>query len=78
MDHFIFNCSICDDKSREICVFCTKDACTNHLCLRCRRCSDCCECEMPLTGVAPQIIESEAVSSSTDAPLDPEPALASA
>ena len=41
-----FACSICGESSRDICVFCTKDACRNHLCERCRRCSDCCECEM--------------------------------
>ena len=43
-----FACSICGETSRDICVFCTKDACGNHLCERCKRCSDCCECEMRL------------------------------
>jgi len=43
-----FSCSICDEPSTRICVYCTKDACHNHLCWRCRRCSDCCECEQPL------------------------------
>ncbi len=43
-----FTCSICGDPSTEICVYCTKDACPNHLCRKCQRCSDCCECEVPL------------------------------
>ena len=46
----IYSCSICESDSRDICVACTKDACPNHLCLRCRRCSDCCVCEMPRTA----------------------------
>ena len=49
MESATFTCSICGEGSREICVFCTKDACANHLCERCHRCSDCCECDMPLT-----------------------------
>jgi hypothetical protein len=44
-----FSCSICGESSQEICVYCTKDACANHLCERCHRCSDCCLCESPLT-----------------------------
>lgn len=43
-----FSCNICGDPSTDICVFCTKDACPNHLCRKCQRCSDCCECEVPL------------------------------
>lgn len=43
-----FICSICGESSRDICVFCTKDACGNHLCERCHRCSDCCECDVRL------------------------------
>jgi hypothetical protein len=43
-----FSCSICGEPSTEICVYCTKDACHNHLCARCHRCSDCCECPLPL------------------------------
>jgi hypothetical protein len=50
MDLATFTCSICGETSRHICVFCTKDACRNHLCERCHRCSDCCECEMPVTS----------------------------
>jgi len=43
-----FTCSICGEESTRICVRCTKDACDNHLCEKCRRCSDCCECEVKL------------------------------
>ena len=46
----IFRCSICGEPSHEICVYCTKDACSNHRCERCKRCSDCCECEVPLSA----------------------------
>jgi hypothetical protein len=48
-----FSCSICGDPSTEICVYCTKDACPNHVCRKCLRCSDCCECEVPLNPVEP-------------------------
>ena len=47
-DNPTFRCSICAEPSAEICVYCTKDACSNHLCGRCLRCSDCCQCEVPL------------------------------
>jgi hypothetical protein len=43
-----FTCSICGEASVSICVYCTKDACPNHLCERCARCSDCCECDIRL------------------------------
>lgn len=43
-----FTCSICGESSQEICVFCTKDTCENHLCQRCHSCSDCCVCESPI------------------------------
>jgi hypothetical protein len=43
-----FTCSICGEESTRICVRCTKDACENHLCEKCGRCSDCCECEVAL------------------------------
>ncbi len=48
-----FICSICGDPSTDICVYCTKDACPNHLCRKCQRCSDCCECEVPLDSTEP-------------------------
>jgi hypothetical protein len=44
-----FTCSICGEGSKRICVWCTKDACENHLCEKCQRCSDCCECEVRLS-----------------------------
>lgn len=40
-----FVCSICAEASSQICVFCTKDCCSNHRCERCERCSDCCDCD---------------------------------
>ncbi len=43
-----FTCTICGDPSDQICVYCTKDSCANHLCQKCGRCSDCCECDVPL------------------------------
>jgi hypothetical protein len=43
-----FVCSICDEISTRICVKCTKDTCSNHLCEKCNACSDCCDCEIRL------------------------------
>src|SRR5205823_3963281 len=43
-----FICSICGEQSTRICARCTKDACDIHLCEKCFRCSDCCECEVAL------------------------------
>lgn len=43
-----FACSICAEPSLRICAWCTKDACDNHICAKCGRCSDCCQCEVPL------------------------------
>lgn len=42
---FAFRCSICEEASTRVCAWCTKDACDNHLCPECQRCSDCCECQ---------------------------------
>lgn len=44
-----FTCSICGEESTRICARCTKDTCSNHLCEKCLRCSDCCECEIVLS-----------------------------
>src|SRR5436309_2468596 len=44
-----FACSICEEESTRICVICTKDTCSNHLCEKCGCCSDCCECDIPLS-----------------------------
>ena len=43
-----FVCSICEEESTRICVLCTKDTCSNHLCEKCGSCSDCCDCDVPL------------------------------
>ena len=43
-----FTCSICGEPSGDICIYCTKDACSNHVCEKCHKCSDCCECEVRL------------------------------
>ena len=43
-----FHCTICGEESTRICVWCTRDNCVNHLCEKCGRCSDCCECQVPL------------------------------
>jgi hypothetical protein len=53
-----FNCSICEEESTHICVRCTKDACDNHLCDRCHRCSDCCECEVALSETVREPVRS--------------------
>jgi len=47
-----FTCTICGEPSWRICVWCTKDACPNHICRKCLRCSDCCECEVPVEEVS--------------------------
>ncbi len=39
-------CSICNEPAELLCAYCTKDVCPNHRCEKCRRCSDCCQCEL--------------------------------
>jgi hypothetical protein len=56
-----FVCSICNEPSLDICVYCTKDTCRNHRCERCKRCSDCCECEVPLVEPSPDLVAQEPV-----------------
>lgn len=51
-----FQCSICGEESTRICARCTKDACDNHLCEKCLKCSDCCECEVKLSNHAPETV----------------------
>jgi hypothetical protein len=51
-----FTCSICGEESTRICGRCTKDACDNHLCEKCLRCSDCCECEVKLSEPARMMV----------------------
>jgi hypothetical protein len=48
-----FVCSICEEQSTRICVRCTKDTCSNHLCDKCGACSDCCDCEVHLNNDEP-------------------------
>jgi hypothetical protein len=51
-----FICSICGEQSTRICARCTKDACDNHLCEKCLRCSDCCECEVTLSEPSRHVV----------------------
>ena len=48
-----FICSICGEEATQICARCTKDVCSNHLCEKCLKCSDCCECEVALQEPPP-------------------------
>jgi hypothetical protein len=48
-----FMCSICGEEAVRICARCTKDVCGNHLCEKCLRCSDCCECDLALSEPVP-------------------------
>jgi hypothetical protein len=68
-----FACSICEQESTQICERCTKDVCSNHLCVKCRRCSDCCECEEPLAE-SPDA-EAPTVAETRQAPAPPQSAL---
>jgi hypothetical protein len=54
-----FVCSICEEQSTRICVRCTKDTCSNHLCEKCAACSDCCDCEVHLEPDAMAYYEDE-------------------
>jgi len=63
-----FQCSICGEESTRICARCTKDACDNHLCEKCLKCSDCCECEVKLSPHVP-----ESVRAALQAVAAPEP-----
>jgi len=72
-----YTCSICAEESMRICVRCTKDACNNHICEKCLRCSDCCECEVILSAPAHeparQVVR-EVVGGTHPTPIpDPEP-----
>ena len=72
-----FLCSICYEESTRICALCTKDACNNHLCEKCRRCSDCCECEVKLSDEAkgPPLgsVRATVRAAAESKPLDPQP-----
>jgi hypothetical protein len=69
-----FVCSICGEQSTRICARCTKDACDNHLCEKCLRCSDCCECEVtlakPVHASARPVVRAAAA---VEAELEPDP-----
>jgi hypothetical protein len=54
-----FQCSICGEESTRICARCTKDACDNHVCEKCLKCSDCCECEVKLSPRAPESVRAK-------------------
>lgn len=68
MEVATFTCSICGEASRVICVFCTKDACSNHICQRCHRCSDCCACDMPVTSSSEEAAPAQVAESAAAAP----------
>jgi hypothetical protein len=77
-----FTCSICGEESTRICVRCTKDACNNHICEKCLRCSDCCECEVALSEPTHETVRMVVRAASEEVPLpesaaetgpDPEP-----
>jgi hypothetical protein len=70
-----FICSICGEQSTRICARCTKDACDNHLCEKCLRCSDCCECEVALSEPVRHVLRVAVPESAPEPPLA-EPALA--
>jgi hypothetical protein len=61
----------------RICARCTKDACNNHICEKCLRCSDCCECEIGLAESAREPMRAvvrAVMAESRPAPIpDPEP-----
>jgi hypothetical protein len=69
-----FFCSICGEESLRICARCTKDACNNHICEKCLKCSDCCECEVVLTNghaAAPFGSARSAINAATGIPQEP-------
>jgi hypothetical protein len=74
-----FTCSICGEESTRICVRCTKDACDNHLCEKCLRCSDCCECEVrlsePVRVAIPAALPDPAAAAIPNPEPEPEPPL---
>lgn len=67
-----FLCSICGEESTRICARCTKDACTNHLCDKCQRCSDCCECEVVLAENPASTVSARSVFPKHEAPANTE------
>ena len=71
-----FTCSFCGEESTRICARCTKDACDNHLCEKCLRCSDCCECEVKLSAPPRMMVHASTPDPvAALVPPDPDPAL---
>jgi hypothetical protein len=72
-----FLCSICGEESTRICARCTKDSCNNHLCEKCLKCSDCCECEVTLSEHTAPPASARSMfprpEPSPEPPMDPEP-----
>jgi hypothetical protein len=70
-----FLCSICGEEAASICARCTKDVCGNHLCEKCLRCSDCCECELALRETPPtaRLTSAHAVFRAVAGAAKPEP-----
>jgi hypothetical protein len=66
-----FTCSICGEEATQICARCTKDVCSNHLCEKCLKCSDCCECEVVLREPAPPLRAGTTVHA--EPPAEPDP-----
>ena len=57
----------------RICARCTKDACDNHLCEKCLRCSDCCECDLTLYQAPREPVRMVVRAALTDSGPNPEP-----
>jgi hypothetical protein len=68
-----FICSICGEESTRICARCTKDVCDNHLCEKCLRCSDCCECEVTLSEPVRTVVHPPAPESAPAPEAEVEP-----
>ena len=68
-----FTSSICGEESTRICARCTKDACDNHLCEKCLRCSDCCECEVKLSAPARMMVHAAAMAPVEAVVPEPDP-----
>jgi hypothetical protein len=68
-----FFCSICAEESTRICARCTKDTCSNHICDKCGRCSDCCECEVTLSEYAPPPVSARSMFPKPEPEPEPDP-----
>jgi len=67
-----FVCSICEEQSTRICVKCTKDTCSNHLCEKCAACSDCCDCDLRLDPEASEYEIEHAIDVRSTLPHEPD------